>query len=52
MNLRIMEKDDLPLFAEWANKPEVFGEYNPLYQVSKTQAEKMFEGPHEKSRSS
>ena len=40
-----MEKEDFPLFAEWANKPEVFGEYNPLFQVSKTQAEKMFEGP-------
>jgi hypothetical protein len=41
VNLRIMEKEDLPLFVEWVNKPEVFGEYNPLYQVSKTQAEKM-----------
>jgi len=47
VNLRVMEKEDFPLFAEWANKPEVFGEYNPLFQVSKTQAEKMFEGPHE-----
>jgi len=48
VNLRVMEKEDFPLFAEWANKPEVSGEYTPLYQVSKTQAEKMFEGPHEK----
>ena len=47
VNLRIMEKEDLPLVAEWFNKPEVFGEYNPLYQVSRTEAEKMFEGPHE-----
>jgi hypothetical protein len=23
VNLRIMQKDDLPMFAEWANKPEV-----------------------------
>jgi len=37
----------LPLIAEWFNKPEVFGEYNPLHQVSRTEAEKMFEGPHE-----
>jgi RimJ/RimL family protein N-acetyltransferase len=42
-----MEKDDLPLFVEWVNKPEVFGEYNPLHQMSKTEAEKMFENPHE-----
>jgi RimJ/RimL family protein N-acetyltransferase len=38
-----MEKEDLPLFAEWANKPEVFGEYNPLRQTSKTELEKDFE---------
>ena len=47
VNLRIMEKEDLPLFAEWANKPEVWGEYNPMLQMSKTEAEKMFETPHE-----
>jgi RimJ/RimL family protein N-acetyltransferase len=47
VNLRIMEKDDMPLFVEWVNKPEVFGEYNPLHQMSKTEAEKMFENPHE-----
>jgi RimJ/RimL family protein N-acetyltransferase len=47
VNLRIIEKEDLPLFVEWVNKPEVFGEYNPLHQMSKTEAEKMFENPHE-----
>jgi RimJ/RimL family protein N-acetyltransferase len=47
VNLRIFEKEDLPLFAEWANKPEVFGEYNPLHQMSKTEAEKIFESPLE-----
>ena len=47
MNLRITEKEDLPLFAEWFNKPEVFGEYNPLHQMSRTDAEKMLENPHE-----
>jgi RimJ/RimL family protein N-acetyltransferase len=45
VNLRIMEKEDLPLFVEWANKPEVFGEYNPLHQMSKTEAEKMLANP-------
>lgn len=47
VNLRVMEKEDLPLFAEWANKPEVWGEYNPLLQMSRIEAEKMFESPHE-----
>ncbi len=42
-----MEKEDLPLFVEWLNKPEVFGEYNPLRQVSKTNAERLFDNPHE-----
>jgi len=47
VNLRIMEKDDLPLVAEWFNTPEVFGVYNPLFQLSKVDAEKLFEGPNE-----
>jgi RimJ/RimL family protein N-acetyltransferase len=45
VNLKVMEKEDLPLFAEWANKPEFFGEFNPLRQMSKIEAEKMFENP-------
>ena len=47
VNLKVMEKEDLPLFAEWINKPEVFGEYNPLHQMSRTEAEKMLENPLE-----
>jgi len=43
VNLRVMEKEDLPLFAEWFNKPEVFGEYNPLRQTSRAEIEKDFE---------
>jgi RimJ/RimL family protein N-acetyltransferase len=43
VNLRIMEKEDLPLFAEWVNKPEFFGEYNPLRQISKAEIEKDFD---------
>ncbi len=45
VNLRVMEKDDLPLFVEWVNKPEVFGEYNPLHQMSRTEVEKILENP-------
>jgi len=46
VNLRVMEKDDLPIFVEWANKPEVFGEHNPLHQMSKVEAEKMLDNPN------
>ena len=42
-NLRVMEKEDLPLFAEWINKPEFIGEYNPLRQLSRTEIEKGYE---------
>jgi RimJ/RimL family protein N-acetyltransferase len=47
VNLRVVEKEDLPLIAEWFSSPEVFGEYNTLRQMSKTEAEKMFESPLE-----
>jgi RimJ/RimL family protein N-acetyltransferase len=40
VNLRVVEKEDLLLFAEWFNNPDFFGEYNPLRQVSKTELEK------------
>jgi RimJ/RimL family protein N-acetyltransferase len=47
VNLRVMEKEDLPLIADWFNNPEVFGEYNSLRQMPRTEAEKMFESPLE-----
>ena len=43
VNLRVIEKEDLPKISEWFNKPEVFGEYNPLIQVSRTETEKEYE---------
>jgi RimJ/RimL family protein N-acetyltransferase len=48
VNLRIMEKEDLPLFAEWLSQPGLFGEYVPLHQMSRTEVEKTSENPHEK----
>jgi len=48
VNLRIVEKEDLPLLAEWFSNSEVSGEYNPLHQMSKTEAEKMHETPNER----
>jgi RimJ/RimL family protein N-acetyltransferase len=50
VNLRVMEKEDLPLIAEWFSSPEVSGEYNTLRQMSKTEAEKMFESPLERKQ--
>jgi len=47
VNLRVMEKEDLPLIAEWFSSPEVFGEYNTLRQMSRTETEKMLESPLE-----
>jgi len=47
VNLRIVEKEDLPLLAEWFNQLEVFGEYNPLHQMSRTDVEKILETPNE-----
>jgi RimJ/RimL family protein N-acetyltransferase len=43
VNLRVAEKEDLPLFAEWLNNPEFFGEYFAPLQRSKVELEKMFE---------
>jgi len=47
VNLRVMEKEDLLLYAEWINKPEFLGEYNSLLQMSKSDTEKMLENPYE-----
>jgi RimJ/RimL family protein N-acetyltransferase len=43
VNLRVMEKEDLPLVLEWINSPEFYGVYNPLQQASRTELEKKFE---------
>ena len=50
VNLRIMEKEDLPLVTEWANNPEFSGEYEPFEQVSLQEVEKWYDNlrPEEK----
>ncbi|MHA2392362.1 MAG: GNAT family N-acetyltransferase [Promethearchaeota archaeon] len=40
INLRVREKEDLPLFHEWVNDLEFLGEYAPIVQLSKTYVEK------------
>jgi RimJ/RimL family protein N-acetyltransferase len=42
VNLKVVEKEDLAFLSEWFNKPDVFGEYNPLMQVSRTEMEKNY----------
>jgi len=43
VNLRVMEKEDLPLVAEWANDLEFGGEYEPIEQISCKEVEKWYD---------
>jgi ribosomal-protein-alanine N-acetyltransferase len=43
VNLRVLEKEDLPLLADWLNNPEFIGEYTWLPQNSKTEREKWYD---------
>jgi len=45
INLRIMEKEDIPLLAEWYNSIEFQGEYFTNSQRSRTEWQKDFENP-------
>ena len=43
VNLRAVEKEDLPMVAEWLNNPEFYGEYFSPIQRTRTEMEKTFE---------
>jgi len=43
LNLRIVEKEDLPLLYEWENNPDFRGEYEELRQETKTNFEKLYD---------
>ena len=43
VNLRIIEKEDFPILAEWFNEPEFWGEYQGLGQLSKGNIEKLYD---------
>ena len=45
LNLRVLEKEDLPAIAEWVNDPEFAGEFQPLLQISRTELEKQYDKP-------
>jgi hypothetical protein len=35
VNLKLVEREDIPLIAEWVSKPEVFGEYQQTIESMK-----------------
>jgi len=43
VNLKVVEKEDLPLLAEWSNDPEYLGDYVWLPQQSRTEWEKRYD---------
>jgi RimJ/RimL family protein N-acetyltransferase len=43
VNLRIEEKEDMRLVAEWLSNPDYFGEYVSLIQQSRTELEKGYD---------
>jgi ribosomal-protein-alanine N-acetyltransferase len=43
VNLRVMEKEDIPIYLEWLNNLEFMGEYQLLRQWSRTELEKALE---------
>ena len=45
VNLRIMEKEDFPLFIEWYSNPEFWGEFASPLQRSRTEMEKVISEP-------
>jgi ribosomal-protein-alanine N-acetyltransferase len=50
VNLRILEKEDVPLYAEWVNNPDFYGEYDYLDQRARTEIEKRLENPRPEDR--
>jgi RimJ/RimL family protein N-acetyltransferase len=43
VNLRLMEKEDIPLYSEWCNNPEFFGEFDWFPQRSRAEREKRYD---------
>jgi RimJ/RimL family protein N-acetyltransferase len=50
VNLRLEEKEDMKLVAEWLNNPDYWGEYLPLKQQSRTEIEKQYESQLQESK--
>jgi RimJ/RimL family protein N-acetyltransferase len=43
VNLKVIEKEDLPLLAEWSNNPEYLGDYIWVPQQSRAEWEKRYD---------
>jgi RimJ/RimL family protein N-acetyltransferase len=43
VNLRVIEKEDFPILVEWFGKPDFWGEYKGLGQLSKGNIEKWYD---------
>ena len=43
VNLRVVEREDLPLLTEWLNDPEFAGEFMWWPQKSRTEQEKAYD---------
>jgi ribosomal-protein-alanine N-acetyltransferase len=43
VNLRMMEKEDLPILHEWDNNPEFMGEFEPLRQETRAELERTYD---------
>jgi len=50
VNLRIQEKEDLSLVAEWLNNLEFTGTYHPLRQTSRAELEKNYDNAPPENR--
>ena len=50
VNLRVLEKEDLALFAEWYNNSNFCGEYDYFDQKTRTEIEKKFENSPPENR--
>ena len=50
VNLRVIEKEDLPLIAEWANSSGFGGEYEPLEQASLEEVAKWYANLHSEEK--
>jgi len=47
VDLKVVEKDEIGQMTEWLNRPEFLGEYNPMFQATKAEMEKLLELPNE-----
>ena len=45
VDLKIVEKEELPQVLEWFNNLDFWGQFERIEQVSKAESEKSFEGP-------